>query len=100
MSQVAKRVPRISEETQRRPVPPRTIPDAASAAPLPIAPGALISGKYRVEKVIGRGGMGVVAAAHDVALDRPVAIKFLSEQSTSNQEFYARFRREARAMAK
>jgi serine/threonine-protein kinase len=65
---------------------------------MPIVPGEFVAGKYRVEKIIGKGGMGVVVAAHDVALDRPVAIKFLS--GAASPEFSARFRREARAMAK
>jgi serine/threonine-protein kinase len=62
--------------------------------------GEIIAGKYRIDGVIGTGGMGVVLAAHDIGLDRAVAIKFLHGVSASVAEFSARFRREARAMAK
>src|SRR5258708_2729799 len=70
------------------------------SASLPVARGEMVGGKYRVERAIGKGGMGVVVAAHDVGLDRPVAIKFLHRRTASDHEFSARFRREARAMAK
>ncbi len=52
---------------------------------------------YEVGPEIGRGGMGVVHAAHDTELDRPVALKFLSAQFAGNAAFLDRFRREARA---
>jgi serine/threonine protein kinase len=70
------------------------------SASLPVARGEMVGGKYRIERAIGKGGMGVVVAAHDVGLDRPVAIKFLHRLTATDQEFSARFRREARAMAK
>ena len=39
--------------------------------------GDVLAGKYRVERVLGAGGMGVVVAAHHVQLDERVALKFL-----------------------
>ena len=39
--------------------------------------GDIIDGKYRVERVLGVGGMGVVVAAHHMQLDEKVALKFL-----------------------
>lgn len=65
---------------------------------VPVAPGELIGDKYRVERVIGRGGMGVVVAATHLELDEPVAIKFLLAGSQEHDS--ARFVREARAAAK
>ncbi|MEO8903019.1 MAG: protein kinase, partial [Polyangiaceae bacterium] len=60
----------------------------------------LIAGKYRIERVLGRGGMGVVVAAHHVVLDQVVAIKFLLPEALGSAEAVARFEREARAAVK
>jgi serine/threonine-protein kinase len=62
--------------------------------------GQVLDGKYRIERVIGRGGMGVVVGARHLGLDEQVAIKFLSEQAWMNSEVVARFEREARAAVK
>ena len=56
--------------------------------------------RYRLEKELGRGGMGVVFRAHDTQLDRPVALKFIGELVDSSEEFRQRFIREAQAAAK
>ena len=40
------------------------------------APGDVLAGKYRVERVLGAGGMGIVVAAHHLQLDEKVALKF------------------------
>ena len=66
-------------------------------APLSVNPGVIIAGKYRVEKVIGQGGMGVVIKAVHVLLDEPVAIKLLMPALASNANANGRFLREARA---
>src|ERR1700689_275649 len=62
--------------------------------------GQIFAGKYRVEKVLGVGGMGVVVAAQHVQLDEKVAIKFLLPTMLSNEEVVGRFAREARAAVK
>ena len=62
--------------------------------------GQILAGKYRVEKVLGVGGMGVVVAAQHVQLDEKVAIKFLLPTMLGNQEVVGRFAREARAAVK
>jgi eukaryotic-like serine/threonine-protein kinase len=51
-------------------------------------------GSYRIEATIGEGGMGVVYRARDIKLNRPVAIKFLSE-SLADADARRRFQREA-----
>ena len=60
--------------------------------------GELIAGRYRLESVIGQGGMALVYSAHDDLLDRPVALKIAWSESGGirKQEAMARFRREAR----
>jgi serine/threonine-protein kinase len=59
-----------------------------------------LAGKYRVERVLGIGGMGVVVAAHHIHLDEKVALKFLLPEALGNSEAVARFAREARAAVK
>ncbi|HKO53292.1 MAG TPA: serine/threonine-protein kinase [Polyangiaceae bacterium] len=67
---------------------------------LPIAVGQVVAQKYRVDRFIGQGGMGVVVAGFHLELDQPVAIKFLVSESGLESEGAERFRREARAAAK
>lgn len=62
-----------------------------------VAAGDILAGKYRVERVIGAGGMGVVVAATHLELDTHVALKFLLPEVQANPEIVARFSREARA---
>jgi eukaryotic-like serine/threonine-protein kinase len=62
-----------------------------------VVPGQILLGKYRVERVLGMGGMGVVVAATHVTLEERVAIKFLLPEALGSQETVARFLREARA---
>jgi eukaryotic-like serine/threonine-protein kinase len=66
----------------------------------PVTEGEILAGKYRVERVLGIGGMGVVVAAHHIQLDKRVALKFLLPEATTNAEVVARFAREARAAVK
>jgi serine/threonine-protein kinase len=63
------------------------------------APGTLLAGKYRVDRVLGQGGMGVVVAATHVYLGQRVALKFLLPQFLDNHTTVERFLREARASA-
>jgi serine/threonine protein kinase len=64
-----------------------------------IATGTRLKERYRLERLLGRGGMASVWLASDEVLDRPVAIKVLSDTIASDPEFVARFRREARVAA-
>ena len=71
---------------------------AASAA-APVAEARLIAGRYRVERRLGGGGMAEVFLAKDTTLGRLVAVKVLRERFADDEEFVARFHREARAAA-
>jgi len=62
-----------------------------------VRPGDVIAGKYRVERVLGIGGMGVVVAAEHLGLQEQVALKFLLPEMFTNREASTRFLREARA---
>jgi serine/threonine-protein kinase len=66
----------------------------------PVKEGDVLAGKYRVERVLGVGGMGVVVAALHTELDERVALKFLLPSAAQNPSVVARFSREARAAAK
>jgi serine/threonine protein kinase len=61
-----------------------------------VAPGIQV-GCYEIRSIIGRGGMGEVWRAHDIRLDRDVAIKFLSNPLGADEQRLRRFEREARA---
>ena len=60
----------------------------------------IAGGKYRLDRLIGRGGMGAVYAGTHVELERPVAVKVLLPDFTDEPQALERFRREARAAAR
>jgi serine/threonine-protein kinase len=62
--------------------------------------GALVAGKYRIDRVLGEGGMGVVVAATNLHLDQRVALKFLLPDLLGEKAVVERFLREARASAR
>jgi eukaryotic-like serine/threonine-protein kinase len=64
-----------------------------------IGSGELLKDRYRLEHTLGRGGMAAVWLGHDEVLDRPVAVKVLSDTIASDPGFVARFRREATTAA-
>src|SRR5438128_2711436 len=56
-------------------------------------------GQYELQEILGTGGMGAVYKAIDVNLNRPVAIKLLRREFSSNPEFLAKFDNEAKITA-
>jgi serine/threonine-protein kinase len=65
-----------------------------------VAVGDVIAGKYRVERVLGSGGMGVVVAVRHTQLDVLYAVKFMSDEALEDPTLVSRFLREARAAAR
>ena len=64
-----------------------------------MAAGSTRIGAYPIERELGRGGMGIVYLAHDLKLQRAVAIKVLPEGFAQDPERLSRFEREARLLA-
>ncbi|MEP6767265.1 MAG: protein kinase [Acidobacteriota bacterium] len=76
-------------------------PEPGHAAPLVVRPGErLVAGKYRLDRLIARGGMGAVFVAYHTDLERRVAVKLLRPDSVADPEARERFRREAKAVAR
>src|SRR5215467_10422920 len=59
--------------------------------------GQVLDEKYRLEQLLGQGGMGAVYLATHLGTDRYVALKLIAPQFMRNEEFVERFKREARA---
>lgn len=77
---------------------PVWIPDNLIVQPTSLAAGTCI-GVYRIEGILGAGGMGEVYRAHDTKLGRGVALKVLPEIFASDPKRRARFQREAQVLA-
>jgi len=71
----------------------------ATVSDVPVDPliGRLFDGKYRLDERLGGGGMGTVYRATHLLIDRPVAVKVLSQRFVGDETAQQRFRREARA---
>jgi ABC-type branched-subunit amino acid transport system substrate-binding protein len=76
----------------------RREPPEGSAAGAEVAIGTELGG-YRIEALLGRGGMGVVYRAYDLALERNVALKLLAPELAEDVRFRERFHRESRLAA-
>jgi serine/threonine-protein kinase len=79
---------------QRGPSPIHSQPGADAGLP---RPGDVIAGKFQVEELLGRGGMGAVVAARHLVLRQRVAVKFLLPHALAVPDAAERFLREARA---
>lgn len=64
----------------------------------PIGVGSILGG-FKIEKELGKGGMGTVYRAHELSLNRKVALKILPKRLSFDEEFVKRFKREAQVVA-
>src|SRR5436305_1138360 len=67
--------------------------------PMPLSPGQVVDGKYKVIRLIGEGGMGAVYEGENVRIARRVAIKTLHAEAHASADILRRFQREAQAAA-
>jgi len=66
-----------------------------------LAPGCVLSNRYRIERAVGKGGFGVVYLAHDLQLhDKPVVVKLLEERDNNDDWLHTKFRKECEALAR
>jgi predicted Ser/Thr protein kinase len=75
-------------------------PESAAPSPPRLAPGTRLAGRYRVERLVGSGGMATVWRAVDEVLGRPVAIKVMSDALSADPAYVRRFAGEARTAAR
>jgi len=80
-------------------VPGQTGPTNRLSPTMPETPPPVYNGRYELSRQIARGGTAQVYLAHDLLLDRPVALKMLFPELSSDHSFVERFRREAQAAA-
>jgi serine/threonine-protein kinase len=76
------------------------VPPPSRGATAPHGLGEILAGKYRVERLIGAGGMGLVLLATHTELDQLVAIKLMREEGLHDPDARARFAREAKAVVR
>ncbi len=83
--------------------PPETLPVPRGGATTSASPesylGRVIAGRYALDRLLGKGGMGLVFEARHVAVGRRVAVKILRPEYARSDEAVARFHREAKAAA-
>jgi eukaryotic-like serine/threonine-protein kinase len=72
--------------------------EGSATSTIMLAPGMLV-GRYKIEALLGEGGMGQVFRAHDTRLGRTVAIKLVRAQFAASQDFRRRLEREARSIS-
>src|SRR5689334_1913746 len=62
--------------------------------PITLQPGSLLAGRYQIVKMLGEGGMGAVYRAHDIELEREVAVKVIRPELARNAQVLQRFKQE------
>src|SRR5262245_45810375 len=76
------------------------LPPVPAGAAGQLRVGTVVDGKYRIDGILGRGGMGAVYRATHLQLERPVALKAIRSDMLAHRTMAERFRREAVAVAR
>jgi DNA-binding NarL/FixJ family response regulator len=90
--------PSLGARLAATPPPPESEAPTGAAPPMELPIGSTFAG-HRIDAVAGRGGMGVVYLATDLALDRPVALKLIAPELARDPVFRARFMSECKVAA-
>jgi len=69
-------------------------PGPPPASPCELGPGTVLGSRYEILSLLGQGGMGAVYKAHDIELERLVALKIIRPELTTNPEMLRRFKQE------
>jgi serine/threonine-protein kinase len=77
-----------------------TVSSSIDEAASPVQCGDILEAKFRVERILGEGAMGIVVEATHLELEERVALKFLHEEARARPDIASRFAREARAASK
>ena len=93
------RWPPLQDSGEARLREPSSPPRADVTPTPPIELGSVVADKYRLDRVIGFGGMGIVCAATHLELGTPIAVKFVRPERAADERAAARFLTEARAAA-
>jgi len=75
------------------------LPPRVACRTVDLTAGAIVAGKFRLDRPLARGGMGSVWVAFNTQLEMPVALKFMAPALVQSAELVARFEREAKAAA-
>ena len=84
------RWPPLEHSGQPRQLDPTGSPEPDLTPTPPIELGGIVAGKYRIDRVIGFGGMGIVCAAQHLELGTPVAVKFVRPERAADERAAAR----------
>lgn len=91
--------PTVVHSTNSSPAPrPSSGPGGGDSPPITV--GSVFAGRYRIEQVLGQGGMGVVYRAHDLQRGTTAALKVLAPPAGSADDVTERFKREALLLAR
>ncbi|GMV39430.1 MAG: hypothetical protein AMXMBFR64_11460 [Myxococcales bacterium] len=96
---LSRECPSCTRETDAASCPECQVP-TLSRESLELVPGTIFAGKFRIEQRLGQGAMSTVYRAHQLAMDRPVALKILKSSASSDDLGVRRFYRELRATAR